>query len=180
MSELSRRRKKQKGERGQGARGRGTYGNANLGRMATPERSSGVSAAQRRRVSYRRPRQWQANGAVILNEEDGHAQTGLLDIPTPIGLVRWGPDLLGDNLVDLRGDKIQNPEWGGIVDEGVAAGVTDGRSLDHQRAGPSWHVPDEMDVPCIHLEEGFNEKPCVSLSKHPNEEPVATDKGYSC
>jgi hypothetical protein len=148
--------------------------------MATPKRSSGVGAAQRRRVSHRRPRQWQADGAVILNEEDGHAQSGLLDIPTPVRLVWWGPDLLGDNLVGGQGDKIQDPKLGFVVDQGVAAGVADGRRLDHQRAGPSWYVPDEMDVPRVHLEEGFNEKPCVSLSKHPNEEPVAADKGYIC
>jgi len=150
--------------------------------MATPKRSSAVGATQRRRVSDRCPRQWQANGAVILNEKDGHAQTGLLDVPTPVGLVRWGPDLLWDNVVEgaegqARGDKIQEPERVIVVGQGIAAGVADGRPLDHQGVGPSGHVPDETDLPRVHLEEGLDEKRCVPLSEHPHEEPVAADEG---
>ena len=171
-------------EGGRGVRGkgkRGTYGNANLGRMATPKRSSAVSAAQRRRVSDRRPRQWQANGAVILNEKYGHTQTGLFDVSTPVGLVRWGPDLLWDNGVGGR-DKIQEPQWviQVVVGQDVVTGVADGRTLDHQGVGPSGHVLDETDVPRVHLEEGLDEKRCVPLSEHPHEEPVAADEGDRC
>jgi len=147
--------------------------------MATPKRSSAVGAAQRRRVPDRRPCQRQANGAIILNEKHGHAQIGLLDIPSPIRLIRWGPDLLRDNAVDGPGDEIQEPEWG-IVGHDVVAGVADGRPLDHQGVGPSGHVPDEIDVPRVHLEEGLNEKRCVPLSKHSHEETIAADEGYGC
>jgi hypothetical protein len=148
--------------------------------MATPKRSRTVSAAQRRRVSDRRPRQWKANGAVILNEKDRHAQIGLLDVPTPVGLVRWGPDLLWDNVERGLGDKIQQPEWVIVVGQDVVAGVADGGPLDHQGVGPSGHVPDETDVPRVHLEEGLNEKRCVPFSEHPHEEPVAADEGDRC
>ena len=143
--------------------------------MATPQRGRAVSAAQRRRVSYHRPRQRQADGTVTLNEENGHAEVRLLDVPTPVGLVRWSPDLLRDNVVHGHGDEIQQPE-GDVVDHGVVASLADGRPLDHQRVVPSGHVPDYIDVPRVHLEEGLNEKRGVPLAEHPHKKPVAADE----
>jgi len=148
--------------------------------MATSQRSRAVSAAQRRRVSYHRPRQRQANGTVTLNEENGHAQVRLLDIPTPVGLVRWGPDLLRDNVVHGHGDEIQQPEGDVVGGHGVAASLADGRPLDHQRIVPSGHVPDDTDLPRVRLEEGFNVRRGVPLAEHPHEEPVAADEWDRC
>ena len=100
----------------------------------------------------------------------------LLDIPTPVRLVRWGPDLLRDNVVHGRGDEIQDPERV-IVDHCVVWSVTDGRPRGHQRAVPSWHVRDEKDFVRVHLEEGFNEKCRITRAKHPHYETVAADEG---
>ena len=168
----------EEGERGKGKGGR-TYGNADLGRMATSQRSRVVSAAQRRRVSYHSPRQREANGSVTLDEENGHAQVRLLDIPTPVGLVRWSPDLLRDNVVHGHGEEIQQVE-GDVIGQGVAANVADGRALDHQRVVPSGDVPDEINVIRVHLEEGFNEKRGVPTAEHPRKEPIAADEGDRC
>ena len=100
----------------------------------------------------------------------------LLDIPTPVRLVRWEPDLLRDNVVHGRGDEIQDPERV-IVDHCVVRSVTDGRPRGHQRAVPSWHVRDEKDFVRVHLEEGFNEKLRIARAKHPHYETVAADEG---
>jgi len=145
--------------------------------MATSQRSRAVSAAQRRRVPYHRPRQLQANGTGTLNEENGHAQVRLLDVPTPVGLVRWSPDLLRDNVVHGHGDEIQQPEGDVVAGHGVGGSFADRRPLDHQRIVPSGHVPDEIDLPRVRLEEGFNEKRGVPLAEHPHKEPVAADEG---
>ena len=45
---------------------------------------------------------------------------------------------------------------------------------------PSGHVTDEIDLPRIRLEEGFNEKRGVPLAEHSHKEPVAADEGDSC
>ena len=147
--------------------------------MATSQRSRVVSAAQRRRISYHSPRQRQADGTVTLNEENGHAQVRLLDIPTPVGLVRWSPDLLRDDVVHGHGEEIQQVE-GDVVGHCVVASVAHGRALNHQRVVPSGHVPDEIDVIRVHLEEGFNEKRGVPSAEHPHKEPIAADEGDRC
>jgi hypothetical protein len=100
----------------------------------------------------------------------------LLNIPTPVRLVRWGPDLLRDNVVHGRGDEIQDPERV-IAGHCVVGSVTDGRPRDHQRIVPSWHVPDENDFVRVHVEEGYNEKCCIARAKHPHYETVAADEG---
>jgi hypothetical protein len=73
-----------------------------------------------------------------------------------------------------------NPKsrWGIVVDQGVCAGVAVGRPPDHQRTGPSGHVPEEIDVP--HVKEALDEKPCASASKHPHEETVAAGESDKC
>jgi hypothetical protein len=103
----------------------------------------------------------------------------LLDIPTPVRLVRWAPDPLRDNVVHGRGDEIQDPARV-IVDHRVVWSVTDGRARRHQRVVPSWHVPDEMDFVRVRLEEGFNEKCRISRAKHSHKETVAADEGDRC
>ena len=121
--------------------------------MATSQRSRVVSAAQRRRVSYHSPWQRQAKGAVTLNEENGHVQVRMLDIPTPVELVRWSPELLRENVVyGHGGEEIQQPE-GDVVGHGIVASAADGRVLDHQRPVPPGHAPDEIHVIRVRLEE---------------------------
>ena len=98
--------------------------------MAASQRSGAVSAAQQRRVPHHRSGQRQANVTVTLNEEDGHAQVRLLDVPAPVGLVRWSPDLLRDNVVHGHGDEIQQAERD-VVGHGVVVSVAGVRPLDH-------------------------------------------------
>ena len=103
----------------------------------------------------------------------------LLGIPTPVRLVRWGPDLLRDNVAHGRGDEIQGPERV-IVGHCVVGSVTDGRPRDHQCVVPSWHVPDEMDFVRGRLEDGFDEKCRISRAKHSHKETVAADEVDIC
>jgi len=96
----------------------------------------------------------------------------LLDIWTPVRVVRWNPNVLRDDGIRGRGNIIQNPE-GLVFDHCNVAIVPDGRPRDHQRVGPSWHVPDEIkNVSRVHLEQGSNEKFRISQAKHLDEETV--------
>jgi hypothetical protein len=125
----------------EGRRKRGTYGNADLGGVATSQRGGHVRRTQRP-VSGYRAGQRQANRAVVLNEKDGHAQVCLLDVSAPVRLVRWGPDLLGDDVVHGRGDDVQKPEGPVVGVDGVDASVVDGGRPGHERIVPSGYVPD--------------------------------------
>jgi hypothetical protein len=105
------RRRREGGREGGQKKGeRETYGDANLSGVATSEGGRFASLAQRRGVARDRALQREADGAVILNEKDGHVQVGLLDVPTPVGLIWWAPDCLRDDVAGGRGDIVEKPE----------------------------------------------------------------------
>ncbi len=141
--------------------------------MSTAEGSRFVCISQRRGVPHRSAWQRQADLAVILHEEDRHAEVGLLDVAAPVGLVRGAPDLLGDDGDMGQGDKIEEPERVLVVGEGVGVRAGHGRPRDHQRVVPAGHVAEEMHVARVHLEERLDEEGRVSVAEHPHEIAVA-------
>lgn len=167
----------------EGRKKRGTYGNANLSGVSPSQRGGHIRTTQQCPVSGQRTCQRQANCAIILNKKDGHAQARLLDVSSPVGLVRWGPYFLGDDVVHGRGNDVQKPKRLLTIVrriDGVDASVVDGGPRGHQRIVPSGHVPDQIDVSNIHLEQRFYEKRRISPAEHLCQESLAADKGDRC
>ena len=80
-----------------GGRGRETYSNTDLSGVPSAEGSRPIRIPERRGVAHGGAWQRETNHAVILYEEDGHAEVCLLYIAAPVGLVWGAPYLLRDD-----------------------------------------------------------------------------------
>jgi hypothetical protein len=157
----------------EGGRRRKTCSNTNLSGVPTAEGSRPVCIAQQRRVPDRCAWQREADHAIILHEEDGHAQGCLLDVAAPVGLVWGAPDLLRDDGDLGHGDEVEEPERDPVVRERGWLRVEYGRPREHQRVAPARHVGHELHFLRVHLEERFHEEGRISWTEHPHEIPVA-------
>ena len=158
---------------GGGGERKKTYSNTDLSGVSSAEGSRPIRIPERRGVAHRSSWQREANHAVILNEENGHAEVCLLYVAAPVGLVWGAPYLLRDDGEAGQGNKVEEPERVLVVRERVGARAGHGRLRDHQRVWPARYVADQGHLPRVHLEERLEEECRVSFAEHPHEIPVA-------